>query len=71
VAFADAVMVGVSRHLDQADTLIQRREMVLDRTKRLFTDNPPGTFTGQRNSKKDVQDRIRLYDEMLEQVVQR
>jgi len=70
VAFADAVMVGVSHHLDQSDTLIQRREMVLDRTKRLFIENPPGTFTGQRNTKKDVQDRIRLYEEMLEQVVQ-
>lgn len=70
VAFADAVMVGVSRHLDKADTLSRRREVVLDGTKELFIENPPGTFTGQRNSKKDVQDRIRLYDEMLAQVVQ-
>jgi hypothetical protein len=70
VAFADAVMVGVSRHLDQADKLILHRELVLDGTKALFTKNPPGTFTGQRNTKKDVQDRILLYDEMLEQVAQ-
>jgi hypothetical protein len=70
VAFADAVMVGVSHHLDQADNLIKRRDLVLERTKQLFIENPAGTFTGQRNTKKDVQDRIRLYDDMLEKVVQ-
>jgi uncharacterized protein DUF262 len=70
VAFADAVMVGVSRHLDQADTLVKRRDLVFDGTKTLFVENPPGTFTGQRNTKKDVQDRIRLYDEMLQQITQ-
>jgi hypothetical protein len=69
VAFADAVMVGVSRHLDQADALTRRRDAVIEGTKALFIQNLPGTFTGLRNSKKDVQDRIRLYDEMLEQVV--
>lgn len=69
VAFADAVMVGISRHLDRFDTLVSRTDSVLEGTKALFIRNPQGTFTGQRNTKKDVQDRIRLFDDMLEEIV--
>lgn len=69
VAFADAVMVGISRHLHHAKYLTEHRETVIDATKALFTDNPPGTFTGLRNTKKDVQDRILLYDKMLDRIV--
>lgn len=65
VAFADAVMVGISRHLPAGDLLASRKEAVLEGTRSLFEKNPPGTFTGQRNTKKDVQQRIRLFDEML------
>lgn len=65
VAFADAVMVGVSRHLSSFDTLVSRAQLVLEGTKALFVRNPPGTFTGQRNTKRDVQDRIKLFDDML------
>jgi hypothetical protein len=69
VAFADAVMVGLSRHLDQSAILLQRRDAVLAATRQLFADNPAGTFTGRGNTKQDVQDRIRLFDEMLESVI--
>ena len=69
VAFADSVMVGVSRQLDSADVLIARTDQVLAGTKQLFENNPPGTFTGQRNTKKDVQQRIALFDDMLTTVV--
>jgi len=65
VAFADSVMVGLSRHLNQAPEITNRAASIVELTKSLFANNPPGTFTGQRNTKKDVQDRIRLYDEML------
>ena len=66
VAFADAIMVGLSRHLDAADNLVERRAEVTEATKDLFKINEPGTFTGRRNTKKDVQDRISLFDEMIQ-----
>jgi hypothetical protein len=70
VAFADAVMVGISRRLDSAGLLLTRKEDVINGTKELFVSNPPGTFTGQKNSKKDVQHRIDLFDAMLARVLQ-
>jgi len=65
VAFADAVMVGIARHLGSSEVLAARKDEVLKGTKELFENNPPGTFTGQRNTKKDVQQRIALFDAML------
>lgn len=69
VAFADAVMVGLSRKLDHSDTLISRRVQVIEATKHIFASNPPGTFTGRGNTKSDVQERIRLFEEMLQRVI--
>jgi hypothetical protein len=69
VAFADAVMVGISRHLDHADQLIANRKRMVEATANLFEQHPPGTFTGRGNTKKDVQDRIQLYDEMVQQQI--
>jgi hypothetical protein len=66
VAFADAVMVGLSRHLDYAKMLAEAKESIIDDTARLFKENETGTFTGRGNTKKDVQERIRLYEEMLQ-----
>ena len=69
VAFADAVMVGLSRHLDHNVLLEERRARILAETMRLFEENPQGTFTGRGNTKQDVQDRIGLFDQMLEKVI--
>jgi Protein of unknown function DUF262 len=71
VAFADAVMVGLSRHLDEQEKLKDRRDAVVAATKQLFVDNPAGTFSGRANTKDDVRDRIRLFDEMLTRTVAR
>lgn len=65
VAFADAVMVGLSRHIDRADELRLRRDDVVNATKTLFENSPAGTFTGRGNTKKDVEERIGLFDEMI------
>ncbi len=65
VAFSDAVMVGLSRHLDERDRLVSIRENVIEATKQLFEQHPEGTFTGRGNTKLDVQTRIRLFDAML------
>jgi hypothetical protein len=69
IAFADAVMVGLSRHLEAGPLLKERRDAVLASTQALFEKNSPGTFTGRGNTKQDVQERIRLFDEMLAEVV--
>jgi hypothetical protein len=65
VAFSDAVMVGLSRHLDYSDLFVNCREDIVADTQRLFETTIPGTFTGRGNTKKDVQERIQLYEEML------
>ena len=64
-AFQDAVMIGLSRHLDKADRLLAKKDAVIDATKKLFFDNPPGTFTGRGNTKQDIRDRIDLYANMI------
>lgn len=69
VAFADAVMVGLSRELDNIPILLNRREQVIQSTKELFTTYPSGTFTGQKNTKADVQERLDYYHLMLKQVL--
>lgn len=69
VAFADAVMVGLSGHLDATEELAARAGQIVKETQRLFESNPPGTFTGQKNTKKDVQQRIGLFDLMLTEVL--
>jgi hypothetical protein len=69
VAYADAVMVGLSCCLDDAERLIRHRDGVLANTKLLFETNPAGTFTGQRNTKQDVQERIRLFTNMLRDTI--
>lgn len=65
VAFADAVMVGLSRHLDDADVLRTKKAAVIEATRELFVQHEDGTFTGRGNTKADVEERIGLYERML------
>jgi hypothetical protein len=64
-AFYDAVMVGLASVLEHKEELLANRHKILERTKSLFLENEPGTFTGRGNSKKDVQERIHKYRKML------
>jgi hypothetical protein len=68
-AFQDAVMVGLSSHLDQSKLLIEKREKILESTAALFRKHERGTFTGAANTKDDVENRIRLFDEMLHEII--
>src|SRR5208283_1334972 len=56
IAYADAIMVGLSGALDQRQTLLDRRSDVVEATRRLVSDKPKGTFTAQRNTKTDVEE---------------
>jgi hypothetical protein len=68
-AFYDAVMVGLSSVLDQKETLLHRRDRVIEATKTLFRNNDPGTFTGRGNTKSDVKERIDKYKAMLQTIL--
>lgn len=67
--YYDAVMVGVSEHLEYSGNLINKKSRVIEETKKLFEGNKGRLFTGSGKTKKDIQERIRLFSNMLSQVV--
>jgi hypothetical protein len=69
VAFADAVMVGFSRHVDEMEKVRAKGIELTEATKELFASHEDGTFTGRSNTKADVQQRISLFDEMIARVL--
>jgi hypothetical protein len=68
VAFADAVLVSLGERLSFRDSIVAKKDEIIRETINLFEAHPPGTFTGQKNTKKDVQDRISLFGSMLDRV---
>lgn len=68
-AYYDAVMVGLSRHLEDAILLTARKSQVIEETKKLFEKPESRLLTGQGKTKADIQERIRLIEEMLVQVI--
>ncbi|PPJ64315.1 DUF262 domain-containing protein [Cuspidothrix issatschenkoi] len=68
-AYYDAVMVGFSRHLENADILLERKSKVIERTKIMFREDKSKLFTGGGKTKSDIQERIRLFDDMLSQAI--
>ena len=69
--YYDAVMVGFSRHLADSDAniLLERKPRVIEKTKILFMEDKSKLFTGGCKTKADIQERIRLFDYMLSQVI--
>ncbi|MBO1051285.1 MAG: DUF262 domain-containing protein [Dolichospermum sp. DET73] len=69
--YYDAVMVGFSRHLADSDAniLLERKPRVIEKTKILFREDKSKLFTGGGKTKADIQERIRLFDDMLSQVI--
>lgn len=68
-AYYDAVMVGFSRHLHEAEILIDQKSRVIEETKKLFGKQESRLLTGEGRTKADILDRIRIFDEMLSQVI--
>ena len=68
-AYYDAVMVGLSRHLQSADLLAERKYRIIEETKKLFQKDNRKLFTGAGRSKADLQERIQLFDNMLTTVI--
>lgn len=70
--FYDAVMVGLSKHLSDADVLVSRRERVITETIRLLKETPPGMYAGRQGSTKlRIQERINKFSEMIKKVLSR
>jgi hypothetical protein len=69
-AYYDAVMVGLSRHLQSKSRLLQRKDLVLERTVALFQQDKKGLLTGKGKTKTDIQDRIEMFDRMFSQMVE-
>ncbi len=68
-AYYDAVMIGFSRQLNSADILTARKDKVIEETKRIFIEDKSGLLTGKGKTKSDLQKRIKIFDEMLLQVI--
>ncbi|WP_413172525.1 DUF262 domain-containing protein [Anabaena azotica] len=68
-AYYDAVMVSFSRHLADADSLVARKPRLLEETKRLFREDEAKLFTGGGKTQDDLKERIKLFDDMLSQVI--
>lgn len=67
--YYDAVMVGCSYHLDKADTLVKRKELVISKTQDLLSHkNDYNLFTGKGGTKAGLLKRIELFSQMLESV---
>lgn len=68
-AYYDAIMVGFSRHLSDADVLIARKSKVIEATKRLFEEEESRLLTGGGKTKDEIQKRISLFDDLLSQII--
>lgn len=68
-AYYDAVMVGFSRHLHESEILIARKSRVIEETKKLFNQEESRLLTGEGRNKADIQKRIKIFDEMLAQII--
>ena len=65
----DGVMVALTTFLDQAETLIDRREQVIAETINLFVNHEPETFTSANEEKAVIENRINLFSAMLRRVL--
>ncbi|MGD1700462.1 DUF262 domain-containing protein [Dapis sp. BLCC M229] len=68
-AYYDAVMVGLSKHLSNAELLISKKYMVIEETKKLLEEDQLRLLTGGGKTKADIQQRIELFDNMLLRVI--
>lgn len=69
-AYYDAVMVGLSRHLERKDKLYQHKDLVLERTITVFQEDTQGLLTGKGKTKADIQERIKKFDVLFSQVAE-
>ncbi|BAZ12050.1 hypothetical protein NIES4071_38780 [Calothrix sp. NIES-4071] len=65
----DAVMVGLSKHLDNAEAILSQKHKIIEDTKQLFSKGYFKFLENEGNKKAVVQERISLFDDMLSTVI--
>jgi Protein of unknown function DUF262 len=69
--YYDAVMVGFSYHLYNADKLIEKKQAVIDSTKKMLSNkNQRKLFVGEGSTKRALKERMNLFNEMLTKVIE-
>lgn len=71
VAFADAVLYGISECLISADLLVSRRDEIIAATKHLINESQPGLFSGQGNTRSSTIERLNAYKKMLNSILEK
>lgn len=68
-AYYDSVMVGFSRHLHQSEVLLSRKLIIIEESKNLFKNDQSILLTGDAKTKADMIKKIKIFDDMLSQVI--
>ena len=68
-AYYDATMVGLSKHLAHTEVLKKKQLILVEETKKLFAKTEASLLTGGGKTKKEIQDRITVFEQMLLQVI--
>lgn len=69
LACYDAVMVGLSKHLDNTKALLSQKQNIIEETKKLFNKGYSKLLENEANKKASVQEIISLFDDMLSTVI--
>ncbi len=67
-SYSDAVLIGISKHLGRKELMIERKELVIEATRKMFERVGLSAFTGRANTKRDVEERLNIFSNMLESV---
>jgi hypothetical protein len=61
----DAVMVGLSQHLERSEFILKNRLKVIEETKKLFTQSEVPLFTEFEATQEQIKQSIQLFSNML------
>lgn len=67
--YYDALMVGLSRHLSEANLLKERKSRVIEETKNIFRGDKAPLLINDIKNNDDIRERIDIFDEMLSQII--
>lgn len=67
--YYDAVMVGFSKHLNDANELLSKKNIIIEESKKVIQKDERKLLTGSGTRKDEIKDRIKLFNDMLNQVL--
>lgn len=66
----DSVMVSLSERLADKEKLLKAKEMIIELTKKAITQEGLSVFTGRASTKKDLENRIELFRNLLNEALE-